>query len=153
VLDAELVSLARREGFAYTRYADDLTFSTSLDISRETVARLANKVEVKMKNFGLEANREKTKIAPPGARKIVLGLLVDRERPRLTRSFRDNLETHVFALAHPAIGPLLHQSRRGFSSVIGLRRHVEGLVHFAHHVDALWAQKLKRQLAQVVWPA
>ncbi len=106
-----------------------------------------------MKSFGLEANRQKTKIASPGARKIVLGLLVDRERPRLTRAFRDNLETHVFALTHPDIGPLRHQARRGFASVIGLRRHVEGLLNYAHHVDAEWAEALQGRLKQVAWPA
>jgi RNA-directed DNA polymerase len=148
-LDYRLAHLAKKEGFIYTRYADDLTFSTVLDVSRETAARLANRVEQEMKCFGLEANRQKTKIAAPGARKIVLSLLVDRDRPRLTRAFRDNLETHVFALTHPDIGPLRHQTRRGFASVIGLHRHVEGLLHYAHHVDPEWAEALQGQLKQV----
>src|SRR5947209_7997371 len=46
----------------------------------------------------LRPHTAKTIISPPGARKIVLGLVVDRDGPRLTRQFRERLELHIFHL-------------------------------------------------------
>jgi hypothetical protein len=45
------------------------------------------------------------KTAQLGARRVVLGLLVNDVVPRLTRSFRNNLETHLYALTAWHIGP------------------------------------------------
>lgn len=81
----------------------------------------------------------------------MLGVLVDRERPRLTRSFRNNLGTHLYALTSPKIGPRAHMQRRGFQSRIGLQRHVAGLLSFAHQVDSGYAAKQYRLFNAVNW--
>jgi RNA-directed DNA polymerase len=109
-------------------------------------------VEAKIRAFGLEPNRQKTHVVPPGARKVLLGLLVGGDRPRLTRQFRNNLETHIYALTNRQIGPLAHLKRRGFESVIGMRRHIHGLLTFAMHVDPNYARPLLAQFREVAWP-
>jgi hypothetical protein len=97
------------------------------------------------------SNRQKTAVTPPGARKVLLGVLIDREKPRLTREFRDNVETHIYALTSPKIGATTHKQKRGFASTIGMRRHIEGLVAFAHQVDRSYGAWLYRQLNDVDW--
>jgi RNA-directed DNA polymerase len=82
----------------------------------------------------------------------VLGLLVDGSQPRLTRNFRDNLETHLHALTAKHIGPKKHQDFRGFASLIGMRRHIYGLIAFAHYVEPAFAQRCYRRFNSVVWP-
>ncbi len=112
---------------------------------------LAKAVEHELVLFGLVNNREKTTIIPPGARKVLLGVLVDREKPRLTREFRNNVETHLFALANPRVGAAAHKAKRGFASTIGMRRHIEGLIAFAHQVDEDYGAPLYGQLNAVDW--
>ena len=150
-LDEQLHALARECGWSYTRYADDLAFSTTEPRSRGRAMALAKLAERKLTAFGFMANRQKTTILPPGARKILLGVLVDRAEPHLTRAFRNNIETHLYALTHPKIGPKAHRNARGFASTIGMKRHVEGLIAFAHQVDATYARRLYASLNEVDW--
>jgi len=90
-LDTRLSARAARLGWIYTRYADDLAFSTRADFSRAEASRVIALAKAEVNRFGLELNDSKTVIAPPGARRIVLGLLVNGDAPRLTRAFRNNL--------------------------------------------------------------
>jgi RNA-directed DNA polymerase len=108
-------------------------------------------IERELLHFGLVNNRQKTTISPPGARKVLLGLLIDRERPRLTRDFRNNVQTHLYALASAKIGAAAHKKNRGFASIIGMRRHIEGLVAFARQVDRTYGAQLYEQLIAVDW--
>ena len=150
-LDQRLTVLAQKEGWTYTRYADDLAFSRTDKSSRTAATHLSRHVARELDAAALVNHREKTSIAPPGARKILLGVLIDSDRPRLTREFRNNIETHLFALTNIKIGPAAHRQKRGFASTIGMRRHVEGLIAFAHQVNPAYAAKLYRQFNAVDW--
>ncbi|WP_315767716.1 reverse transcriptase family protein [Bradyrhizobium sp. SZCCHNR2012] len=150
-LDRRLTTLAQSEGWTYTRYADDLAFSRTDGASRPTAMRLAKRVAHQLDLVGLTHHREKTSVVPPGARKVLLGVLVDGDRPRLTRAFRNNVETHLFALTSESIGPSAHRQKRGFASTIGMRRHIEGLIAFAHQVNPSYAAKLYVRLNTVDW--
>ncbi len=90
-------------------------------------------------------------VTPPGARKVLLGVLIDRERPRVSKEFRNNIETHIYALNHPKIGASAHQSQRGFASIIGMRKHIAGLIAFAHQVDPSYARLLYSNFNQIDW--
>jgi RNA-directed DNA polymerase len=150
-LDHALEKLARSRRWIYTRYADDIAFSTRDVSTRGRAIEIARLAERELIKFGLTANRQKTSITPPGARKILLGVLIDRETPRLTRSFRNNIETHLYALTNPNIGAEAHRNRRGFASVIGMRRHIAGLIAFAHQVDRDYARDLYAAFVSVDW--
>ena len=150
-LDQRLELLARTRGWTYTRYADDIAFSTKEQCSRGHAMALSALAERELMAFGLIANRQKTTVTPPGARKILVGLLVDRDEPRLTRAFRNNIETHLYALTHPKIGPAAHREKRGFASTIGMQRHVQGLIAFAHQVDRTYASRLYADFNRIDW--
>ena len=150
-LDERLDTLAKARGWIYTRYADDLAFSTREPSTRGHAVAIAKLAERELAALGLIANRQKTSIVPPGARKILLGVLVDRAEPHLTRAFRNNIETHLYALTHPKIGPAAHRKTRGFASTIGMRRHVEGLIAFAHQVDRTYAGRLYADFNRIDW--
>jgi RNA-directed DNA polymerase len=150
-LDLRLSLLAKKEGWTYTRYADDLAFSRTDKSSRISAMRLSRRVAHELELAGLAHHREKTSISPPGARKVLLGVLVDSDRPRLTRAFRNNVETHLFALTNRKVGAAAHRQKRGFASTVGMRRHIEGLIAFAHQVDPDYAASLYAQLNTVDW--
>jgi RNA-directed DNA polymerase len=150
-LDIHLEAAAAKLGWTYTRYADDLAFSTRAASTREEARKVVALVKAALPSFGLDPNDAKTVIAPPGARRIVLGLLVDGPQPRLTRNFRDNLETHLHALTAQNIGPEKHRASRGFASTIGMRRHIFGLLAFAHYVEPTFAKRGYDRFNSIVW--
>lgn len=151
LLDERLSNMATAQNWRYTRYADDIAFSTMDACDRESAMKLVIRIKQELGRFGLEANQAKTRIAPPGSRRIVLGLQVDRAQPRLSRAFRNNLETHLYALRNKKIGVAAHRTKRGFASTIGMRRHIKGLIAFAHQVEPTYAQKLYGEFNKVDW--
>ncbi|MBB2203977.1 reverse transcriptase family protein [Gluconacetobacter takamatsuzukensis] len=151
LLDSELEKLAQENGWRYSRYADDIAFSTTQTINREVAKSLVFLVREKLINFGFTPNDTKTVISPPGARRIVLGLLVDGPYPRLTNDFRNNLDTHLYALLSKKIGVKKHQEKRGFDSVTGMRRHIMGLLAHAHSIDREYSRKCYEKFNKIIW--
>jgi RNA-directed DNA polymerase len=77
-LDMRLSGLARKMGVAYTRYADDLTFSWSGKPKQENaVARLLRAVEMVANEEGFKVHRKKTRVMRKGSRQSVTGLVVN----------------------------------------------------------------------------
>lgn len=151
--DADLTKAAESFGMAYTRYADDLTFSTSKDsFDRNDAAALIKQIYRILGRFGLVPNLAKTQVVPPRARKIVLGLLVDQSTPRLTREFKNKMRMHLYYLERADIGPIQHAQKRGFSAVAGLRNHLMGLAAYACQVEPTYGDELKMRLKAVPWP-
>ena len=80
-IDGKLFSEANERGLTYTRYSDDLTFSTRRNNFDRNEARAFISVVGKvLACAGFRPQHRKTHIIPPGSRKIVLGLQVRRRR-------------------------------------------------------------------------
>lgn len=88
VLDIHLVRLAAKTGCSYTRYADDLTFSTNqpvfpIDIAKTTGDRHTwvpgDKLKWLIKKNGFEINPKKTRMQYYDSRQEVTGLVVNRK--------------------------------------------------------------------------
>jgi hypothetical protein len=151
--DAAVTAIARREGLIYTRYADDLTLSTrNDDFTRARASRVIGQIYATMGRSGLSPNTTKTHVSPPGARKVVLGLLVDGTAPRLTREFKLNLRRHLYYLCRRDFGPSAHARARGFAATLGLKHHVQGLVAFARQIEPDYGQRCSDLLSTVEWP-
>jgi retron-type reverse transcriptase len=149
--DERMSVLAAVHGFRYSRYADDLALSTSdKKVTRATCQELIKSTYRLIGEFGLAPNLSKTKISPPGCRKLLLGLLVDGPRPHLTKEFRKNLSQHVYYLKK--FGPAEHANRRKFDSVVGLRNHVYGLAYYAKQIDEIFGKSVLFDLNTVNWP-
>ena len=152
-LDRRISVIAQQFELVYTRYADDIALSTkSKSFTREKCYTVIHEVQWALREHGFWPNRTKTKILPPRARKIVLGLLVDTDRPRLTHEFKERLRTHVHFLSHPQVGPASHARHRGFDSVLGLQHHVFGLAAFAAGIEPTWGAQCLEALRAVPWP-
>jgi RNA-directed DNA polymerase len=74
-LDHRLAGLAAKAGFAYTRYADDLTFSGQ-DLAK--VAKFLHLVPRIVSAEGFEVNAAKTRVLRAGRRQAVTGVIVNR---------------------------------------------------------------------------
>ena len=84
----------------------------------------------------------------PGARKIILGLLIDGDRPRLLPEFKRRLEVHLRGVEK--FGLPEHATHRHFDSILSMINHVDGRIAFAASVDADYAGKLADRWALVL---
>ncbi|HVH98038.1 MAG TPA: reverse transcriptase family protein [Enhygromyxa sp.] len=75
-LDARLTGLARKLGFRYTRYADDLTFSFH-GSGKIPIARLRRAVTDVVAAEGFVIHPDKTRVMRSGGRQRVTGLIVN----------------------------------------------------------------------------
>lgn len=82
-MDARMLGIAQKHGFAYTRYADDLTFS-SPNGDREASRKLLWQVNRVIEEEGFQIHPDKLRIMGKGRRREVTGLIVG-EKPSVPR--------------------------------------------------------------------
>ncbi len=105
VLDIRLCKLASANGCTYSRYADDITFSTNKPDIPSSLARLAageahkwevgDKLEQAIISAGFAVNPVKTRMQYRGSRQAVTGLVVNRKV-----NIRAEYRRTVRAMAH-----------------------------------------------------
>lgn len=94
ILDTQLYWLARRNQCTYSRYADDLTFSTDRKFFPEVIAREDDNgawragfgLEAAIEHTGFRLNPAKTRMAHWHSRQSVTGLIVN-ERPNVSQEY------------------------------------------------------------------
>lgn len=107
-LDRELRGLAKKHRSTYTRYADDITFSTnskafnrdiaeySFDEDEEMTLLLGAKLQGIIEKNGFTVNPDKTRISINGKRKSVTGLIVN-EKLNVPRSYVRKVRSMLYA--------------------------------------------------------
>lgn len=150
-LDESFSALARNMGFNYTRYADDLAFSTPENVTKEAVLKLKRKVDCLLKSNGFNINKRKTSIRGPGARRIVLGILVDGPDPKLSKKFKDAIKMHLYFLNSPKHGPSLHAKNRN-TSISTLYHHVRGKIAWAEKIEPAFGRECLKEFMSITWP-
>lgn len=136
-LDVKLRSIADDNGLEYTRYSDDLTFSSNSKFSRARASNLVTQVSRSISLAGFQVHNKKTHVVPPGARKIVLGLMVTDHDVRLVPEFRSRLDNHIRCVQK--YGPANHALTRRFDSALSMINYVDGCLAFAMDIEADWA--------------
>ena len=121
-LDARLTGLAGNRSWTYTRYADDLVFSTS-SLEEEGI-KLVRAVSRICLDEGFTVNVKKTRIMRQPNRQMVTGLMVNDE-VRLTRrdlkrirSFLHHCETRGFEEVSNEIGKDARSVARGYYAYV-----------------------------------
>ena len=93
-LDQRLMALAKRFGLTYSRYADDITFSSNHSVYAKDSAFLQELEDI-VKSSGFKINEKKTRLQKKGSRQEVTGLIVG-EKINTYRQFTKNLRAAVF---------------------------------------------------------
>ena len=90
-LDRRLAGLARKHGFAYTRYADDLTFSGDEPEQIGLLLAIAARI---IREEGFTVNRQKTRVLRRSQRQLVTGVVVN-QTAGLSRRARRRLRAAI----------------------------------------------------------
>ncbi len=128
ILDAKIINLSKKYKLRYTRYADDLTFSTNnrqfIDKYNEFVERLEKIINYE----GFEINKEKTRLQYNDSRQVVTGLVVNekinicRDYYKETRAMANNLYNNgEFAIN--GITGTINQLEGRFSFIDQIEKH------------------------------
>lgn len=147
-LDKELTQLATAKLATYSRYADDLCFSL-VGGSRQSAVDLKCEVSRVLWKHGFTENARKTRIVPPGARKVLTGLNVNTPFPTVPKEVRDLVRMHLHYAKLRGIPD--HCKERGFRSVIGFKNHLFGLIGYVASVDANHGKSFLAQFNSLPW--
>ncbi|MCA9492129.1 MAG: RNA-directed DNA polymerase [Myxococcales bacterium] len=140
-LDRRLQGLARHHGAAYSRYADDLTFS-----GRALPSSLVPTIEQIAVSEGFRVRRCKTRRMGEGAAQRVTGLIVNRH-VAVSRRERD----HLRALLHLALtrGPASVR----VEGVDDVRSWLRGRIAWVAHARPAHAERMLEVFHQIAWTA
>jgi len=134
-LDKRCLALAKKAGWIYSRYADDLVFSTS---GKDATPHLFIKtVDTIVRDLGFELNPQKTRIMRSPRRQVVNGLLlgseirITRKDMRRWRAFFHRCETKGLDTVSQEIGKNALSVAQGFHS-------------YLHMVNPVMAEELIR---------
>lgn len=94
--DEAMADMTRGRGWTYTRFADDLTFSSDECIAPAHVREFRNLAAT----FGLVFNEAKFLVRSPSMPKIVTGLVVAHDGVKLPESFVDDTLGEIGKLKH-----------------------------------------------------
>lgn len=135
-LDARLAGLARRFGYVYTRYADDLSFASDTGRDVNVLRWAVRKVLVAE---GFTDNPSKTRVMRASQRQEVTGLVVNKKLT-VTREYYKNLRATLFNCAKHG---LASQNRDGHGDFAA---HLRGKVEFVASVDPVRGAALREAL-------
>ena len=150
--DEELSAIAKKHKLTYTRYSDDLSFSTrSKNFRRSDAKEVVLEVYKVLSKVGYMAQYRKTKIIPPGSKKIILGLNVDGALPRLQKEYKNRIRQHLYYIEK--LGVAKHAEKRKFNSIGGFKSHLRGMIDYANMIEPDYAQESLQRFLEVDWHA
>jgi len=136
-LDIKLASLASRHSCIYSRYADDITFSTRKSVFPRQIMRQENgefitgkKLKNEIKRAGFEINEQKTRIQFKDSRQDVTGLTVNT-KPNVKKEYWRTVKSQCHSLFHT--GEFIKKISTG--DVDGNINELEGQLNFIDQVD------------------
>lgn len=142
-LDARLKALAAKYQANYSRYADDLTFSSIHDI--RPISSIVNKI-VCDEDFVI--NNKKTRVAYPHQRQEVTGLLVNGSKVRVPKQYKRELYQELYYCSK--FGVHDHMSRIGCDKAF-YKEHIYGKIYFIKMVEPEEAKKMFLIAEQIKW--
>lgn len=137
-LDRRLAGLARTMGFAYTRYADDLSFSASGEAAQR-VGALLRRVRWILREEGFEPHPDKERVMRKGARQEVTGIGVNGASPGVSRQGRRALRA---ALHRMRTGGTEQAQPAYWQGQPASRERLLGYAHFVQGVNATQGRAL-----------
>jgi retron-type reverse transcriptase len=132
-LDMRLVKLAARNRCSYTRYADDITFSTNQKQFPPPLAAqvgadwvLGNELKSRVKDAGFKVNDAKTRMQVRGSRQTVTGLTVNN---------KVNVPQPYYKLARAMTHSFLATGKYKFGgNEENSVRRLEGILNHIYHI-------------------
>lgn len=139
-IDKEIMSASSVFGVDYTRYVDDLTFSS---YSKETLQLVEKRITALLNFHGYKINQKKTKYISDNKQQNILGLVVNNYRVRLSKEFKRNIRA---MLHNYAVNKCPHtvQDAKFLAWNTKREQQLSGYISYICHVDSHYYVQLKQ---------
>ena len=142
-LDARLAALSTKYEATYSRYADDLTFSSCHDI--KTIVRPVTAI---VSDEGFAVNKKKTRIAYSHQRQEVTGLIVNGDHITIPNEFKRKLQQELYYCKKYGVQDHL---KRICCDRMFYKEHIYGQIYFVNMVEPEQAKRLFCLADQIEW--
>lgn len=139
-LDKRLQGLAHKYGFTYTRYADDLTFSSASNDA--PIRGLLHWVHAIVKQEGFQIHPDKTRIMQRGRRQEVTGLIVNQQL---------NIERHTLKQFRALLFQIQKDGYAGktWGKHRNLLASIKSYAHYVQMVNPVKGEQFLQQIALI----
>lgn len=149
-LDGNLQQLADWAGWTYTRYADDMVFSSQKEITSENIAQIRQIIE----DEGYTLKEKKLRLYRPEEVKRITGLALSSNKVIVPNDFTDLIQKELVKLQH--LIEVHHRTGRHKAKwVEKYKQQIAGRVNFLCYVmgdDDLLSQQITNQYKQAIRP-
>ena len=143
-LDKRLQNLSKASDVSYSRYADDLGFSSDSH-SKRSMKRFADHVSAIVLEEGLEVNHRKTKIMAKSSSQRLVGIVVN-DRPNVNRKYYERLKATLHNCNHSM--DVNSQNRNQHPN---FREHLLGQITFVKSINRKRGEKLMQMFESISW--
>jgi retron-type reverse transcriptase len=137
-MDSRLNGIAKKLGWTYTRYADDLTFSSPQPSDK--IGYLLARIRHITGDEGFAVNEKKTRVLKPAARQSVTGVVVNA-MPSTSRRTRRQLRAILHNAGKTNLNAQNRSRRKNFAGWVG------GMIGFVAMVNPRQAVRLREKFA------
>lgn len=126
IVDLRILSLAKKYKLSYTRYADDMSFSTNNRAFQTDYIEFIQELKVLLKNSGFDINESKTRLEYYSSRQEVTGLTVNK---------KINARRKFIKQTRAMVDQLFKTDSFKIDGVIGTEEQLEGRLAFINQLD------------------
>lgn len=126
IVDLRILSLAKKYKLSYTRYADDMSFSTNNKAFRTDHIEFIQELKVLLRNSGFDINESKTRLEYYSSRQEVTGLTVNK---------KINARRKFIKQTRAMVDQLFKTDSFKIDGVIGTEEQLEGRLAFINQLD------------------
>ncbi len=131
-VDARILQLTKKHHLDYTRYADDLTFSTNEQDFIKTYKDFLNKLTKLIEKSGFKINQNKIRISCHDSRQTVTGLIVN-DKINVCNDYYKLVRT--YANSYYKTDSFDFKDNNGNVIKSGNANQLEGMLSFIHMID------------------
>lgn len=144
-MDREIQRFAKENGITYSRYADDLTFS-----SNSEMPELITEITSIVNKYDFSINTEKTQSFVCGEPKFITGLVVQNGTVRVPKRYKRELKKEIHYCQK--FGVLIHLENSNATHFVNYREHLYGKAYYVHMIEPDIGEKFLDELDKISWP-
>lgn len=146
-LDRRLSGMAQAMNYRYTRYADDLTFSSIVEPARHVQKLLWRSRQI-IQDEGFIINKPKTRIMRQHRCQEVTGIVINKKMS-VNRQTRKRLRALIYQIENEGFDNKQWEGKTG----LAMLRAIRGMAQFIVMVNPAQGKKLLKRVNQLKYPA
>jgi len=135
-MDIRLSKLAEKLDIAYTRYADDITFSGNKNVINNNLLSIVTKI---IEECGYKINDKKTRFQTKNSRQEVTGLIVNNGKVSIPKQYIKKIRQELYYIEK--YGIINHKQYTNIYNKF-YKEHIKGKIMFVYSIDKKYGQQL-----------